>query len=99
MTDDAWCCSVIPPLHPPPGGVAIHHELSTLLVALAAPVVATVAVVPPVACKPLGADGIRDRNRAPAPKDPAWGDVPIDVHALWFFQESHRRDVPGGARP
>src|SRR5207302_609451 len=80
--------SVIPSLYPPSGGVAVQHELTALLVALAAPVIATVSVVPPIAGESLGANSADDRDRASAPKNAARRLVMIDVDMLRRFQEA-----------
>src|SRR5437762_2787329 len=80
--------SVIPSLHPPSGGVAVQHELTALLAALAAPVIATVSVVPPIAGESLGTNCADDRDRASAPKNAARRLVMIDVNMLRRFQET-----------
>src|SRR5688572_27986157 len=92
-----WQCSstysVIPSLHPPSGRVPVEHELPQLIVALTAPVVATVAIVPPIARQPLRADRIRDDNRATAPEDPARGGIAVDVISFWSHLKSESPDV------
>src|SRR5688500_6537033 len=85
--------SVVPSLHPPSGRVAIERELPALFIALAAPVVTIVAIVPPVAGEPLGADSLRDRDRAATPEDSTRGGVSVDVDFLRSFQKAE--DVLG----
>src|SRR5919204_1102618 len=80
--------SVVPSLYPPPRLVAVEHELTDVFVALAAPVVATVAVVPPVAREALRTNRVRDDECAPAPENAAWIVIVVDVDALRRLQQS-----------
>src|SRR5687768_1591966 len=81
--------SIVPPLDPPTGRVAVEDQFPTFLVALAAPVVPAKAIAPPVTREPLGTDHARDRERAAAPEDAARIGMPVDVDTFRLGEQSH----------